>query len=318
MKKFTSLVLATVLAFTVASCGTESKVEEQGGELTAGEVTEGAKTVMDRMGNEITIPEEVNSIVSLSPSNTETLIDLGLGDKIVAVDTFSFAQSELPDDVVTFDMVTPDIEGILALNPDLIVTSGISLSTSDDPFAVASAAGTTVTYITSANTLEEIKENVLLLGAVTKTDDRANEIVTDFDVQLAKITEFAANYQGEKRTVYFEINPAPSLYSFGTDVFLNEIIELLNTENVFAEQKGWIPVTEEEIFARNPQIIFTNTYLEDPVSEIVSRAGWENIDAVANGNVFYINQQYSSQDNEYVINAINEMAEALYPEFSAE
>ena len=50
-----------------------------------------AKPTTDRSGNEVTIPEEVNSIVSMAPSTTQILIDLGLGDKIVACDTYSYA-----------------------------------------------------------------------------------------------------------------------------------------------------------------------------------------------------------------------------------
>ena len=46
-------------------------------------------TVTDRMGNEVVLPEQVNSIISTSPANTEILVAFGMGDKIVAVDIYS-------------------------------------------------------------------------------------------------------------------------------------------------------------------------------------------------------------------------------------
>ncbi len=325
MKKFTKTVLAVLVAISVVSCGvSEGEVSQTTEETGDGELedwveeTEDATTVVDRMGNEVNIPKEVNAIVSLAPAITETLVDLGLGDKIVAIDTYSIIGEGMKEDVLTFDMMTPDVESIIALEPDLILASGISLANSNDPFIVAKDLGITVSYIPSANSLEEIRDNIWFIGGVTKTTDRANEIVEDFDTRLTKIKEEVAKYEGEKRKVYFEISPAPDLYSFGQGVFLNEVLEILGTENIFAELESWAPVTEEEVLARNPQVIFTNTYIENPVNEILGRKGWENVDAVASGNVFYVDQKYSSQDNENVIIAIEEMAAALYPDFKVQ
>ncbi len=320
MKKLFKTTIAVLLAFAVVSCGTtstdnnnEAKTAENSEESVVEENVE--VTVVDRMGNEIIVPEEVDSIVSLAPAITETLVDLGLGDKIVAIDTYSTIGEGMSADVLTFDMMTPDVESIIALEPDLILASGISFANSEDPFKVAKDLGVIVSYIPSANSLDEIRENVFFLGAVTKTDDRAEKIIENFDDQIEIFKREAEKYTGEKRTVYFEISPAPDLYSFGQGVFLNEALELLGTENIFSDQESWIPVTEEEVIARNPDIIFTNTYIEDPVNEILGRQGWENVEAVKNGNVFYIDQKYSSQDNENVTKAIVEMTIALYPEF---
>ncbi len=322
MKKFINLAAMTLVVLSVASCGTteengaESSTETQVQEQEEVKTEEAEPTtVIDREGKEITIPVEVNSIVSLAPAITETLVNLGLGDKIVAIDTYSTMGTGMKEDIPAFDMMTPDIESILALQPDLILASGISLANSSDPFSVAKDMGITVSYIPSANSLDEIRENVLFLGAVTKTEDKAAKIVEDFDSRLELVESEVAKYEGEPRTVYFEISPAPDLYTFGEGVFLNEILELLGTENVFGEQQSWIPVTEEEVLSRNPQVIFTNTYIEDPVGEIIGRKGWENVEAVKTENVFYVDQKYSSQDNENVIMAIEQMATALYPEF---
>ena len=75
----------------------------------------------DRAGNDIKVPEQVNKIVSVAPSTTQFLIDLGLGDKIVGIDTSSYAYlDKLPANVAQFDMMNPDNEAIAALNPDIV------------------------------------------------------------------------------------------------------------------------------------------------------------------------------------------------------
>ncbi len=313
--KFRKLAVVTLLAFSLVSCGQAQEPTTESGEnqdVVAEDTAE--KTIIDREGNELVIPAEVNSIISLAPSITETLIDLGLGDKIVGIDTYSAEEVGLSEDVVQFDILAPDVETIATLQPDMIFVSGMSKATSDDPLAAAKDLGITVTYIPTSNSLAGIKEDITFLGEATHTTERAAEINADFDARIAEINEKIATVDAEPRTVYFEIGPSPNLYSFGKGVFLDEILTMLNTTNIFGEQESWIAVTEEEIFARNPQVIFTNTYLEDPITELVARDGWNSLDAVKNNQVFQVDIKTSSQANEFVVLAIEEMAKALYPD----
>ena len=110
------------------------------------------------------------------------------------------------------------------------------------------------------------------------------------------------------------------MYSFGSGVFLNEMIELIGAENVLAGQEGWLPVEAETIVAADPDVILTNVnYIDDPVAEILGRSGWEGMSAVQNEQVFYIDNMASSLSNQNVVKALDQMAKAVYPElFSAE
>ena len=121
---------------------------------------------------------------------------------------------------------------------------------------------------------------------------------------------------GEKKTVLFEISPVPYLYSFGTGVYLNEMIELIGAENVLADQEGWISVTEESAVAANPDVILTSDKFsnEDPVAEILGREGWQNVTAVAEGQAYYIDNAASSLPNHHIVDALIEMAKAVYPD----
>ncbi len=325
MKKFQRLLGLTLSIALITGCGElgnkiEKDIKQQGDPVYKEDKVEiKGEVIIDRTGNEIFIPKEINSIISLAPSVTETLIDLGLGNKIVATDSFSAYEEGLNGDIQIFDMLSPDMEAIASLQADVLIASEISMATSDDPFAMVKELGTIVTYIPTPNSIKGIREDVLFLGEFTGTDERANEIINNFDERLNYITSKIDGAYNDGvsdnviLTTYFEISPAPELYTFGEGVFLNEILGILRAENIFAYQQSWIPVTEEEVFARNPKIIFTNTYLDDSVSEIKSRNGWDAIDAVKDNRVYKVDQQASSQPNEFVILAIEEMAYALYP-----
>ena len=70
-------------------------------------------------------------------------------------------------------------------------------------------------------------------------------------------------------------------------------------------------------FARelNPDVILTSTdYIEDPIGEILSREGWGDVTAVANKAVYPISSQTSNQPNQHIVEALVDMAVAVYPE----
>ena len=66
----------------------------------------------------------------------------------------------------------------------------------------------------------------------------------------------------------------------------------------------------------DPDVILTsdNFSNEDPVTEILGRTGWENVTAVKNGQVAYIDNAASSLPNHHIVDALKEMAKAIYPE----
>ncbi|MDV7765806.1 hypothetical protein N9I19_14675 [Peribacillus sp. CSMR9] len=62
-------------------------------------------------------------------------------------------------------------------------------------------------------------------------------------------------------------------------------------KNIFADQKGWVKVSDEEIVKRNHKsIITTATFAEDAVDEIKSCTGWENIDAEKNDDTHLLDE----------------------------
>ena len=68
--------------------------------------------------------------------------------------------------------------------------------------------------------------------------------------------------------------------------------------------------------AANPDVIFTNVnYIDNPVEEILGRDGWAGVAAVANGQVYSVDNMSSSLPNENIITAMTQMAQALYPDY---
>ena len=310
-KKFYTAILMLIFITSLTACAQNQKPEQT---PQATEQNEAPLKTVDRAGNEITIPKEINKIISMSPSNTEILIDLGFGDKIIAADTYSKNITGLPENIQYFDMMTPDVEKLIALEPDIIFATGMSMSDGNDPYKPVKEMGICLAYIPSSDSIEGIYQDILFLAGSLNATGKGIELIDGMKTKINEIEKIASTIE-KKKTVYFEIAASPNLYSFGKGVFLNEMIEIIGAENILANEEKWISVSDEAVVAANPDIILTNVnYVENAVGEIKSRAGWENMTAVKNNEVYYIDNNASSLSNHNIVKALQQMAEAIYPD----
>ena len=313
-KKFYTAISIFILIASLTACAQSQAPEQPAQPPQTNEQTEAPLQTVDRAGNEITIPKEINKIISMSPSNTEILVALGFGDKIIAADTYSKDIPGLPENIQYFDMMTPDVEKLVALEPDVIFATGMSMSDGNDPYKPVKDMGICLAYIPSSDSIEGIYQDILFLAGSLNATDKGMELIASTKTKINEIEKIASTIK-EKKTVYFEIAASPNLYSFGKGVFLNEMIELIGAENILANEEKWISVSDEAVIAADPDIILTNVnYIENAVDEIKSRAGWENMTAVKNNDVYYVDNNASSLSNHNIVKALQQMAEAVYPE----
>ena len=325
MKKILSLILALAMAASVAGCaaqpasGSASAPASVSAPSSAVSAPAAEKPTTDPSGAEVNIPDEIGSVVVLAPSIAETLVALGCGDLIVGYDAQSVGLEGLPADVPTFDMMQPDMEQLAALKPDVLFVSNMTLYDQTNPYQQLIDLGVCVLCVPTANSIATIQEDIAFIAAAMGKTAEGDTLIADMQAELDRIAAIGATVT-EKKSVYFEIGAAPSMYSFGSGVFLNEMIELIGAENVLADQEGWLAVEAETIVAADPDVILTNVnYIDDPVAEILGRSGWEGMSAVQNEQVFYIDNMASSLSNQNIVKALDQMAKAVYPDlFAAE
>ena len=94
-------------------------------------------------------------------------------------------------------------------------------------------------------------------------------------------------------------------------------MDAAGVENLFADQASWISVTEEDVITRNPEVILTPaTYTDedDAIGEILGRAGWDQIQAVVNKQVYVVDGEVMSRPGPRIGQAVEIMAESVYPD----
>lgn len=297
MKKILALIM-TLSIFVLSGCSSQTD-----------------RMVTDREGTEVNIPTKIEKIISTAPSNTEVLMALGLGDKLVAIDKYSTDIEGINTELPQIDFSNPDAETIIGLEPDIVIASGHNKTGSvEDPFKAISESGIPVVYIPSSDSIYGIYKDIEFIADVVNEKSKGKEIVDDMKAQVEEIKAIGDTIT-DKKSVYFEISPAPYLSSFGKSTFLNEMIEIIGAKNIFENEEGWVSPTAEAIIDANPDVIITNAgYMENPTEEIKSRDAWENINAIKNNEVYLVDQNASSRPSQNVIKALEQMAKAVYPE----
>lgn len=276
-----------------------------------------AAPTQDRAGEPINLPGQIEKIVSMAPSTTRVLTDLGLTDKLIAVDTYSANYQPELAQLPQFDMMTPDAEQLARLEPDVIFITGMSLSGGDNPYQALVDLGIPIVQIPSSSSIAAIQEDVLFIGACVGADEDAQALVNDMQADIDEIASIGATIDS-KKTVAVEVAALPYLCYAGGSTYIDEMISLIGAENAYGGEDPWASVTEEAAVAANPDVILTCiSYLPDPVGEIMGREGWADVTAIANGDVYLLDEESCNQPNHRIVKALREMAVVVYPEVFA-
>lgn len=305
MKKLTAFFLALILLLGL------------GASAFAADAPAPEVPTEDPSGAAIQVPEDIETIVTLAPSLAEMVVALGHGDQIVGYDTNCVGLEGLDPDAAVFDLVAPDMEQLAALEADLVLVSNMTLYDQTSPFQQLVDLGVCVACVPNSESIEGIESDIAFVAAVLGEAEAGRELIDGMREKLDAIAATAQTIpEAERKTVYFEISAAPYMYSCGTGTYLNEMMELIGAENILTDQEGWLSVEAETVVAADPDVILTNVnYIDDPVGEILARDGWAGMTAVADGQVYYIDNMASSLPNQNIVTAVEQMAQAVYPAY---
>jgi len=261
-------------------------------------------------------PAGATSIISIGPSNTEILVELGFAQNIIATDTFSDNVPGIDPSIAVLDMMSLDGEFILELNPDIVFVTGMTMIYGEQqPLNLVYNAGISVIYMESGSSIAEIMEDIRFIAEVMGEVERGEDIISHMEEEIAAVREIAAGIT-TSRTVYFEVSPAPHMVTLGANTFLDEMIQIVGGVNIFGHYYSWISISDEALLEANPQVIITSeSIIPNPVEEIMNRPGWGAITAVQNGHVYQINVDYVSRPNHNIIQGLWEIGAAIFPEY---
>lgn len=312
MKKWISSLLAATLL--LGACTNEEATETPESSTTPEtEDTAFPLTVTDAVGNEITLEEAPDAIISMIPSNTEILFALGLDEEVVGVTDYD----NYPEAATTKEKIGSfefNIEVMTALQPDLILAHESSWSSAEAGLQPLIDSGVQVFVVDNAMSFDETYETILDIGEVTGKSEEADQVVSDMKAQVEEVASKLEAVETPKK-VFLEASGDPEIYTAGQGTLNQELLELINAENVVADQEGWLMMNSEEIISRNPDVIvLTYNYMENAVDAVKARPGFDQVTAVQQDAVVEVNEDITTRPGPRLALALEELAKAVYPE----
>jgi len=243
--------------------------------------------VTDDFKNTVIIPGKPERIVSLAPSNTETLFAVGAGDRVVGVTTYC----DYPPEALNISKIggfsTVSIEAVVNLTPDLVLASY-----GNGEATVNALRNLNLTVVaTHPKNLTGILENIELVGNITGNERQADLLVLGMKEQIETIT-------GKTETLSEDVKPkvlyvvwSEPLYSAGSDAFPADLIQRAGGINI-VDSTGYPAVSIESVVDSNPDIIICSGMGGGSYSIkewILNNTVLQATDAVKNGRVYPIN-----------------------------
>jgi iron complex transport system substrate-binding protein len=227
-----------------------------------------ALQLVDDRGVTVDLPRSPQRIVSLLPSLTETVCELGACGRLVGVDRYSNHPASVRGLPQVGGGLDPSIEAIVALKPDVVL-----MATSSRAIARLESLGLKVVAL-EPKTATDVQRVIGKVGQVLEAAD-AQRVWRVID---AGVSAAAQSLPASARStrVYFEVNAGP--YAAGTSSFIGETLTRLGVRNIIGPELGPFPkINPEYVVRADPDLIMVS---ERNALGLEQRPGWAGMRAI--------------------------------------
>jgi len=256
------------------------------------------------------ITKEPKRIISLSPSGTEIFFSIGADKQVLLVDSLSNYPKKAPiSDISAFE---PNVEAVVGKKPDLVLLSVDAMKSTEVRNALIKL-GVPVLMEKAPVTLKDVYAEIEVLGKVTNKQSQAAALSTKMAKVIKTILATVKKSKGVR--IYHELDD--TYYSVTSGTFIGRVYKDFGVINVAdaaagADSYGYPQLSAEYLLKSDPQAIFLSDAQYGVTTESVSkRAGWSQISAVKNDNVFALAPDVPSRWGPRLVDFYRAIAKAL-------
>lgn len=268
--------------------------------------------VIDALGRALTISAVPEKIISLAPSNTEILFALGVGDKVIGVDSYSDYPAEAAAiENKVGDYSGPNVELIISLEPDLVFADS---TLQQEVIDQLTGLGITVVAAT-ASRYDEVPAAIQLVADCVGTD--AAPVLAQMEAEKAEA--LAMTEGGAQKSAYFAMSFGEyGDWTSGKSTFVDDMFTMLGVTNVGADLgEGWMSISLEKLLAADPDIILIPGDAS-MVEAFKADANYAQLSAVKSGAVYAVDPNMSQRPGPRISQALKEFAGIIFPADAAQ
>ena len=207
-------------------------------------------TVTDQMGRRVAVPFPPQRIVSLVPSQTELLFDLGLGERVVGVTKFCVHPAEARTSAAVIGGTKNfNFEKIANLKPDLIIGN----KEENYQAGIEQLAASFSLWLSDISSLPGALDMVRRVGLICGVKEKAAALAAEIDTSFAGL----ATGETSSQVAYF-IWRKPYMVA-GSETFIQDMLTRAGFANVFAQFGRYPEISAEQLRAANPERILLSS-----------------------------------------------------------
>jgi len=205
--------------------------------------------VTDQLNNSFHLNHPPKRIISLVPSQTELLWDLGLNDEIIGITKFCIHPDELFKSKTKIGGTkTLNIKLINELKPDLIIGN----KEENEQQQINELIKHHNVWMSDIFNLDNSLQMIHELGIITQKEIKANEIINLIKDSFQKINQL-------NKSVLYLIWNKPYMAA-GQNTFINDMLKRCGLINVLKQPESRYPeLSIDEMIELNPELIFLSS-----------------------------------------------------------
>lgn len=273
-----ALLLCVAVLTTMAACGSKG-ADAQITPTTTPALGDGTYSVTLPDGTVLEFAGVPQRILSMGPNITDMLFELGAGDRVVGRTDYCDRPSQAADIPSVGTIMNPDVEAILALEPDLVIGSA---HFSEETEKQLTDLGIKVAVLFDSENMDGVYDMIRVLGELVGLKEAGETLAAQTQ---KSIEDTIAKYAGAE----YVDSPAPSVYyvvgygeygdyTAGGATFIGQILTAAGGKNVAQDVEGWA-IDHESLLEADPQIIVIG---EGMAADFCATPGYGELSAVKN------------------------------------
>ncbi len=235
-------------------------------------------TVTDDYGRTVVVPASPTRVVSLSPAVTEIMFALGVDDILVGRTDFCVFPPEASDIPSIGGISNLNIEMILSLHPDLVISGSMVGKKVTDQM---DALGTPMVCVVEKPRFEALYDNITAIGRLVNREREADSLNELLRERVSQLSSFNTSLY----TCYYVVGfGAGGNFTAGGNTFINDIIRMAGGRNIAEDVEGW-SYSLEALVKEDPDYIIVRR--EDSAA-FVGMKPYNRLRAVREGHVIGI------------------------------
>ncbi len=280
-------------------------------------------TVTDSLGNEMTVADKPQSIISLSLFSDEILFELVDADRLAGASSLA-ADPVYSNVAERAALVEPrvdfNVEQIIGIYPDVVFAANWSEA---DKIGQLRDAGIVVYQVNTPFSIEGIRDEILAVADVVGEPEAGQALVARMQERIDALAEAVGDIPETERAEAIDYNNWGT--ANGVDTTWSEVLRLAGVDNAAAPFQsgdfGQVPMSKELLVELDPDVIFLPGYIwgDDEGAaafrgQVLNDPAFSGLQAIESGQVFMVPENLKGTYSHYLVDAAEFVAQLVYPD----